>query len=69
MAWLVRLDAARTISAAASLLALMVLGGLIAASLSGGVHREAWLAAATVPIMVAAGLLYAWRLGAYGEAR
>ena len=61
-----RVGPARLASGAALLLGgLLLLGFLIVAGTSG-VHAEAWAAAATFAILVLSGLLYAWRLGAYG---
>ncbi len=61
-----RLGPARLASTAAVLVAAMLLAGLLVAVLASGVHPEAWGAAAGLAALVAAGLVYAWRLGAYG---
>ncbi len=57
------------ISVAAVLLAVMMIGGFTVAAATAGVHGEAWVAAAAVAAMTLTGLLYAWRLGAYGASR
>lgn len=61
-----RFGPARLASTAAVLVAAMLLAGLLVAAFTSGVHPEAWGAAAGVAALVAAGLVYAWRLGAYG---
>jgi hypothetical protein len=61
-----RAGPARLASGAALLLGgLLLLGFLIVAGTSG-VHPEAWGAAAALAVLVLSGVLYAWRLGAYG---
>ena len=64
-----RLGPARVGSAAAGALALLILGGFGVAAANGDVHRAAWVVVAGLAVMVAAGLLYAWRLGAYEAPR
>ena len=56
-------------SVAAAVLALLILGGFGMAAASGTVHTAAWVVAAGLLILVATGLLYAWRLGAYEAPR
>ena len=64
-----RLGTARLGSGAAGLLAVLILGGFGVVAANGDVHRAAWVVAAGVAVMVATGLLYAWRLGAYEAPR
>jgi hypothetical protein len=61
-----RAGAARLVSATAVVLAALVLLGFAIVAGTSGVHPEAWGAAAGLAILVAAALIYAWRLGAYG---
>lgn len=56
-------------SGAVVALAVLVLGGFAVAAVNGDVHRGAWVVAAGVAAMTLTGLLYAWRLGAYGASR
>ena len=60
-----RLGPARLVSGTAVLLAALVLGGFAIVAGTSGVHAQAWGGAAALAALVLAGLLYAWRLGAY----
>ncbi len=61
-----RAGVARLVSGPAVLLAAAVLLGFAIVAGTSGVHAQAWGAAAGLAVLVLAGLLYAWRLGAYG---
>ena len=64
-----RLGAARVASGAAVVVAVLLVGAFLVAAVRGGVETAAWVGAAGLAAMVGAGLLYAWRLGAYGDTR
>lgn len=61
-----RVGAARLASSAAAAVAVLLLLGFAIVAGTSGVHPEAWGAAAALAAFVLAGLVYAWRLGAYG---
>ncbi len=56
-------------SAASALLAVLIVGAFAVAARSAPVHSAAWVVAGGVAVLALTGLLYAWRLGAYGRSR
>lgn len=61
-----RVGPARLASGAALLLGALILVGFLIVAGTSGAHPEAWAASAALAGLVLSGLLYAWRLGAYG---
>jgi hypothetical protein len=63
------LEPIRLLAAAVGLTFLLLLAGFAAGAASGALTWQAAVTAAIALLMVAAGLLYAWRLGAPGRRR
>jgi hypothetical protein len=61
------LEPMRLLAAAAGLVFLLLLAGLLLAAVSGSLGWQAAISAAVAVLIVALGLLYAWRLGAPGR--